>query len=105
MRDLRIAGVRFADHFAQLQRRQVAVAELLRQVIGERVFDAVVMQDRGVQVRRQQRLFGRRLHGFDAQLRPDAAGRFEHAWLALGHRYSPSRARASPAPAAAAIAP
>ena len=73
MRHLRIGGIGFADHFAQLQRRQIAVPELLRQVIRERVLDAVVVQDRGVQVGREQRLLRRRLHRLDAQLRPDAA--------------------------------
>ena len=40
-----IVGIGVADHFAQLQRRRIAV-RLLRQVIRQRVLKPVVMQDR-----------------------------------------------------------
>ena len=65
--------VSFADHFAQLQARKIAVPELLGEMVGERVLDAIVVQDGGMEVGREQRLFRRGLHRLDAQLRPHAA--------------------------------
>ena len=47
-RQLRLIIVSFADHFAHLQRRQIAMTQFLRQMIRQRVLNPIVMQDRCV---------------------------------------------------------
>ena len=61
----------FFKGLARQQRIKIAAAQLARQMIGERVFQPVMLEDGGVNEAGQSRLFRGHGLGLGAQLRPD----------------------------------